>query len=131
MPNVRVIVDEHEYSENQFKKDLIRMFDAYRYHDSGHMGEPNCKGVVCSINCPLGVEGKCCNVTNFDFGTIKIVYKWAQEHPVVTNRDKMIETFGGAYFNLIINYISDRSLEDYDTWLNEEYKGPKGEKKNG
>lgn len=45
----------------------------------------------------------------------------------MTNRDKMIETFGGAYFNLIINYISDRSLEDYDTWLNEEYKQPNKE----
>ena len=42
----------------------------------------------------------------------------------MTNRDKMIETFGGAYFNLITNYISDSSFEDYDTLLNEEYKEP-------
>jgi hypothetical protein len=91
MANIRVIVNEHEYSEDQFKKDLIRMFDTYRYHDSGHMGEPNCKGVVCSINCPLGVEGKCCNVTDFEsFETIKIVYKWAQEHPTMTNTNQKI-----------------------------------------
>ena len=128
MANVRVIVDEHEYSENQFKKDLIRMFDAYRYHDSGHMGEPNCKGVVCSINCPLGVEGKCCNVTNFDFGTIKIVYNWAKEHPVVTNHDKLIKTFGNKNFNFILSSLRNDMIDEYGVWLNEEYKEPQEEK---
>lgn len=42
----------------------------------------------------------------------------------------MIETFGGAYFNLIINYISDRSLEDYDNWLHQEYKSPTTKEEN-
>lgn len=126
MDNIRVIVDGNEYTEDQFKKDLIRMLDAYRDKDA-QMGVPECSGVECYV-CPLYKDSCCKRRTTNSFKTIGLVYEWALKHPVVTNRDKMIETFGGAYFNLIINYISDRSLEDYDIWLHEEYKEPKGEK---
>ncbi|HAN58943.1 MAG TPA: hypothetical protein DCQ45_08155 [Erysipelotrichaceae bacterium] len=130
MAEIRVLVNGNEYSEDQFKKDLIRMFDGIREENSEYMGTSRCTDVKCE-HCPLPsclesydeMKSKC-------FEGIGDVYEWSQEHPVVTNRDKMIETFGGAYFNLIINYISDRSLEDYDIWLHEEYKEPKGESKN-
>lgn len=127
MADVRVIVDEHEYSEEKFRKDLTRMFDTYRGKDKSDMGNMNCNGVCCD-DCPL-YKVSCNMKTTNSFKTIGIVYEWALEHPVATNRDKMIETFGGAYFNLIINYISDTSLEDYDNWLNEEYKEPSKQSK--
>jgi adenine-specific DNA glycosylase len=129
MAEIKVTVDEKKYTKEQFKKDLVRMFDICRKSNGNDedIGEATCRGVNCDA-CPLS---SVCNATKFmSFETIKTVHEWAHEHPVVTNRDKMIETFGGAYFNLIINYISDRSLEDYDIWLHEEYKEPKGESKN-
>ena len=128
MAEIRVLVNGNEYSEDQFRKDLIRMLDVYRDKDA-QMGVPECYGVSCDV-CPLCKNSCCKRRTTNSFKTIGLVYEWALKHPVVTNRDKMIETFGGAYFNLIINYVSDASLEDYDNWLHEEYKKPKGESKN-
>lgn len=128
MAEIRVLVNGNEYTEDQFRKDLIRMLDVYRDKDA-QMGVPECYGVSCDV-CPLCKNSCCERRTTNSFKTIGFVYEWALKHPAVTNRDKMIETFGGAYFNLIINYISDRSLEDYDNWLHEEYKEPKGENKN-
>lgn len=125
MADVTVAVNGYEYSEEEFKKDLTRMFDTYRGKDDSDMGNMNCNGVCCD-DCPL-YKVSCNMKTTNSFKTIGLVYEWALKHPVATNRDKMIETFGGAYFNLIINYISQASLEDYDNWLNEEYKEPKGE----
>ena len=119
MDEIKVIVNGAEYSEDQFKKDVARMFDSYRNKNSLYMGSTNCEDVNCD-DCPF----KCDESKANSFERLMMAYKWALKHPIVTNRDKMIETFGGAYFNLIINYISYRSLEDYDTWLNEEYKAP-------
>lgn len=128
MANIKVMIDGKEYTKEQFRKDTIRMFDTLRKRNSERMGSRRCKDVECR-DCPLTI----CIESTDDmesryFACFKDVHEWALKHPAVTNRDKMIETFGGAYFNLIINYISDRSLEDYDTWLNEEYKKPNKEK---
>lgn len=126
MADVMATVNGNEYNEEKFRKDMTRMFDTYRSKDDRNMGNMNCIGVRCD-DCPL-YKVSCNMKTTNSFKTIELVYEWALKHPVVTNRDKMIEIFGGAYFNLIINYISAISSEDYDAWLNEEYKEPKGEK---
>ena len=116
-----------QYKEEEYERDLKR------YLDENDLGQEYfCNNPAKCENCALyhenGEKGNrfhpCYRLACSSFETIKKIFVWAQEHPAVTNRDKMIETFGGAYFNLIINYISGRSLEDYDTWLNEEYKAP-------
>ncbi len=120
MDNIRVIVDGKEYAQEQFEKDMIRMFDAYRYDDD-HMGEMNCKDVSCT-NCPLN---KYCDVSRpKTFEEIKIIYRWAQEHPLITNFDMLKKTFG----NDVIHYVETRPYKE--KWLDEEYKKPKGGNKN-
>ena len=132
---IEIKIDDETYTERQYKRDLIRLLDSCKKEDDTTRGTTDCDSIIC-IDCPLHEKACMCNGPSSELKIpwlerVKTVYDWTQKYPVVTNRDKMIETFGGAYFNLIINYISDRSLEDYDTWLNEEYKGPKGEKENG
>ena len=125
MANVRVIVDEHEYSEDQFKKDLIRMFDKYRYADSKHMGESNCNDVNCR-ECPLVDNSQqiaVCAVGKSDaFDLVKLVYEWAKAHPIITNEDMLKKTFGDD----VLSHICSRVFEW--EWFDQEYKEPKGGK---
>lgn len=118
MYGIKVVINDEEYTEEQFKRDITRMFDKYRYADSEHMGEDGCKDVVCE-NCPL--DG-CCGARRHNmFERIRIVYNWAKVYP--TNKDMLEKTFG-----------EDALIKSplYEEWLKQEYKGPnKGEKKNG
>ena len=113
MDEIKVIINDEEYTESQFEKDIVRMFDKYRYADSEHMGENSCKDVVCE-NCPL--DG-CCGER------IRIVYNWAKVHPVITNKDMLKKTFGKD----VIHYIEARSYKE--EWLDEEYKEPSKQSK--
>ena len=125
-----------QYKEEEYKRDLKRYLDEndWFYKSENDEKQYLCNGLADCEKCALYNEvykyHACSDFAFTSFDTIKKIFVWSQEHPAVTNRDKMIETFGGAYFNLIINYISGRSLEDYDNWLHEEYKEPKGESKN-
>ena len=117
MAEIKVMIDGKEYAKEQYEKDMIRMFDAYRY-DNDHMGEMNCKDVGCS-NCPLK---EYCDVSRpKTFEEIKIIYKWAQEHPVFTNKDMLEKTFG----EYALNHISSSLYRDL--WLKQEYKEPSKE----
>ncbi len=123
MTDIKVIVDGHEYSESQFKKDLVRMFDGCRNEYSEYMGTSRCTDVKCE-NCPLPsclemydqMKSKC-------FQGIKDVYEWAQENPIVTNKDKLKETFGEDVFNHICAIVFEHD------WFDQEYKDPKGDQK--
>lgn len=127
MADVKVIIDGNEYSEEEFRKDLIRMLDAYRDKDA-QMGVPECSGVECYV-CPLYKNSCCKRRTTNSFKTIGLVYNWAKEHPVITNKDMLKKTFGKD----VIHYIEARPYKE--EWLDEEYKEPskeqKGDKKNG
>ena len=156
MAEVRVLVNGNEYTEDQFRKDLIRMLDAYRDKDA-QMGVPECYGVECNV-CPLCKNSCCERRTTNSFKTIGIVYEWAIEHQAMTNQKKLEEVFGIWIEPTIV--IGSENKDEYEkplnfeflfmkngdhtvlarfkeknntfwSWLNEEYKEPKGEKKNG
>ena len=124
MAKVKLTIDDKEYTEDQFQRDLVRMFDTYR--DSDWMGSPSCYGVDCG-DCPLGdkTNTAVCSVTKAKaFDLIKSVHDWAKEKPIITNFDKLKETFGKD----VVHYIESRPYKE--KWLDEEYKEPKGESKN-
>ena len=121
MADVTVAVNGYEYSEDEFKKDLTRMFDTYRDKDSSDMGNMNCNGVCCD-DCPLWKHfGSCENSKADSFERIKIVHEWAIKHPIIRNREMLIKTFGYDVFH----YIEIRPYKE--KWFDEEYKKPKGE----
>ena len=123
MAKVKLTIDDKEYTEDQFQRDLARMFDTYR-HDSDWMGSPSCYGVDCG-DCPLGSKTNTavCSVTKAKaFDLIKLVHDWAKEHPIITNKDMLKKTFGDD----TLDYIKSMF---YEEWLDKEYKEPKGEKR--
>jgi hypothetical protein len=127
MADVMATVNGNEYSEEKFKKDLTRMFDAYRGKDDSDMGNMNCNGVCCD-DCPL-YKVSCNMKTTNSFKTIGIVYEWALEHPVITNQKKLEEVFGKEIIDEFGEYIHFDSYGFYK-WIGQEYKKPKGESKN-
>jgi hypothetical protein len=122
MTEFKVIINDEEYTEDRFKKDVARMFDTFRDSDcSEYMGSTNCEGVDCD-DCPLYSDFYSCEDSKDDsFERIKIVYKWAQEHPVFTNKDMLEKTFG----KYALNHISSSLYGDL--WLKQEYKEPSKE----
>jgi hypothetical protein len=118
MTEFKVIINGEEYTESQFEKDIARMFDSYR---NDHMGSMNCDGVYCG-DCPLHFNFKECDEPKSkSFERIRIVYNWAQEHPVFTNKDMLERTFGKD----VLDYI--KSSLYGDLWLKQEYKEPSKE----
>lgn len=118
MAKVKLTIDGKEYTEDQFKSDMVRMFDTYRDSDSKNMGKATCGGVTCYY-CPLYLEE--CNAKRaVSFEIIKCVYDWAQKHPLQTNADKLIVVFGKDYGALIASKMS----QGWQSWLEEEYKEP-------
>ena len=53
----------------------------------------------------------------------EIIMQWAEEHPLITNRDKFKDVFGIDISDLFALGIS-RNIQN---WLDEEYKEPKDE----
>lgn len=105
---------ECEMTKEEYKKNLIRMFDSLR---TKNKGEENCDGISCS-NCPF--NRKVCNTGKLIFYSFKaiekaieIVENWAKEHPIVTNADKFREVFGFEYDDVC----------DVNRFWNAEYKG--------
>ena len=112
-----------EYTEEQYKKDYVRMMDSLR---QDYLGAKNCLGVDCG-NCPLlkktcGYKG---NESSYyrSLETVKIVHNWAKAHHIVTNEDMLKKTFG----NEVLVYIEEEAYR-YG-WMSKEYKEPKGEKR--
>lgn len=78
-------------SKEEYKKNLIRMFDSIR---DEFKGEENCAGVGCG-SCPFYEE--VCSIGQVKFHVyeaIEVVEKWAKENPIKTNADKFKEMFG-------------------------------------
>ena len=114
MDEIKVIINDEEYTESQFDKDIVRMFDSYR---NSYIGSRKCNGVYCE-DCPLNFDYEPCDeLKSKSFERIRIVYNWAKVHPVFTNKDMLEKTFGKD----VLDYIKS-SL--YGEWLKLEYKEP-------
>lgn len=113
---IKITFDNGEvYTEEQYKKDYVRMMDFLR---ENHFGDKNCATVGCD-DCPL-LNTTCRNTgeENSDYrclDTVEIVHDWAKTHPNKTNREKFIEVFGS-------NPSFDTAWE-FGKWLDDEYKG--------
>lgn len=118
--------NEVHYSEAEFKRDLRRYFDTLE------------ETVHCHP-CKLSEDCEKCMFFNHElcgkyyvnsrpiknsFEIIEKVYRWAKEHPIVTNRDKLIKTFGNKNFNFILSSLRNDMIDEYGKWLHEEYKEP-------
>lgn len=88
MANIKVIVDGNEYSEEQYKRDLIRMFDSIR---NEYRGFTNCDGVYCG-DCPINTGIGDCNKLH-RYEVIEIVYKWAKDHPEAKEKENGKENY--------------------------------------
>ena len=124
---IKIIIDGEEYTEEQYKKDLIRLFDYVRKKDSENRGELNCDDVYC-CDCPL--KNVCFysgwGPTYISYDYIDAVYKWSKKHPIKTNKDKIKEVFGIDELEFLCNTNEENKMN----WLNKEYEEPKGENKN-
>lgn len=87
------VEENEEYSIGEFKRDMKRMLDSIRKEGTSATWWNICEGAKCFV-CPLDII--CENNSNFlrSFEAIEIVHKWAKEHPIITNRDKLKEVFG-------------------------------------
>lgn len=58
---------------------------------------------------------------------VKAVEKWSEEHPIITNLDKMVEIFGDETVDFLEAYLRYTCTDDVfrkeaSAWLGEEYK---------
>lgn len=121
---MKIIFDNgEEYTKEGFQRDLIRMFDSLK-GDEDKKGNFHCDVIACS-DCPLN-HYPCSKIDEAleKLDLIEQVYKWAKEHPIVTNRDKLIKTFGNKNFNFILSSLRNDMISEYGVWLREEYKEP-------
>lgn len=139
---MKITFDNGEvYTEEQFKKDFIRMMDSVRFEDSISMHTTTCSGVICE-NCYIArsCSHKITDIGSTSYKVIEDVYNWSQEHPIVTNRDKLKEVFGfdkiccnfsKNQLKIVYQGISriftcdDDDIWDISEWFEEEYKEPK------
>lgn len=119
---IKVTFDNGEtYTEKEFQRDLHRYFKTLNV-----IASYLCKTFGDCKKCMLYKDEVCgksyvnAKPIKYSFEIIEAVYKRAKEHPAGTNRDKFIEVFGN---NPPIN-----TMYGFVKWLDEEYKGPKGEK---
>lgn len=78
-------------TKEEYKRNLIRMFDSIRDENKG---DESCAGVGCG-SCPFYEE--VCSIGQVKFHVyeaIETVENWAKEHQIKTNADKFKEMFG-------------------------------------
>lgn len=64
-------------TKEEYRKELIRMFDSLR---KDHKGETSCEGVECR-DCPLYVAENGCRSLLSTVEVYNAVEKWSKEHP--------------------------------------------------
>lgn len=115
-----------QYKEEEYKRDLKRYLDKADWFEKDNQGY-FCNNIMSECkNCLLNNEGykyhSCINSAFTSFETIKKIFVWAQEHPIITNKDMLKKTFGKD----VIHYIEARPYKE--EWLEQEYKEPKENK---
>lgn len=122
-------INGETYTEKEFQRDLKRYFDTLNEDLSPCKFYEDCKRCMFSKYELCGKSYVNSKPIKNSFEIIEKVYNWAQEHPVITNKDMLKKTFGKD----VIHYIEARPYKE--EWLDEEYKEPskeqKGDKKNG
>lgn len=131
MTDIKVIVDGHEYSESQFKKDLTRYIEKNDwFYNRKDEKEYFCSEIVRNKSCAnCAFYNKdfqlrsCANSAFASFSIVKRIFVWAHEHPVITNEDMLKKTFGEDVFNHICARVFEQD------WFDQEYKDTKGDQK--
>lgn len=119
--------------EETYKKEIVRMWDTLRGNED--KGKGNCDGVYCG-DCPLStqddfVNDTCTNNINA-FKVIKIVEKWAKEHPQKHKISQLeydiLETFANrgfaCYFfeyDLLMSLLKKGYFKGADEKMNIDY----------
>ena len=123
-----------QYKEEEYKRDLKRYFELNDWFEKAERnGEEYyiCNNVddykkcceKCAFYCKAPRHQLYFDFAFTSFETIKKIFVWAQEHPVITNEDMINEMFGeGAWENFVNNPYFD-ALK----WAKKEYKKPDDE----
>lgn len=126
---IEIKVDGNTYTEKEFQRDLKRYLDTLNEDLSPCKFKQDCE------KCMFSKYELCAKYyvnsrpIKYSFEIIEKVYRWAKAHPIVTNRDKLIKTFGNKNFNFILSSLRNDMIDEYGVWLREEYQEPKkGEK---
>ena len=78
-----------------------------------------CNSLSCE-QCILNKFSDICSTTeNVAKAIEEILRKWEDEHPLTTNREKFIQTFGS---DVILKSIKEKNLDYFDDWLDETYE---------
>lgn len=79
---VEVKIDDKEYTEEMYKRDLARMFDSARKYCDAHPGRGDCEDCIFA-------NGEECNYfNNIDsLKNVMRVYKWAKDHSEEKERE--------------------------------------------
>lgn len=93
-------------------KQFNRMCDNHKWCDTCQIDEKNRGRYMCSRW-----------LTEHPTKAEEIVMQWAEEHPLITNRDKFREVFEFDISDLFTLGMS----RDLQNWLEKEYKEPKDE----
>ena len=83
-------------TREECKRTITRIFDSVRA-DEEFLGECHCDGTQACSECPFeGMDMFCLDELSIDniFNAFEYIEKWAEEHPLVTMRDKYKEVFG-------------------------------------
>lgn len=127
-------------SKEEFKKELVRMWDSVRTESKGKL---SCEKVSC-VGCPMQyinnqlcrgyIDNDCTNIPiECAIDIIEIVEKWSKEHPIVTNKDKFKEMFGINIYDTTHECVgftcpsisTDCKSCPYNGFWSREYKEPK------
>lgn len=126
---IEVKIDGNTYTEEEFQRDLKRYLDTLNEDLSPCKFKQDCERCMFSNHELCGKYYINSRPIKNSFEIIEKVYRWAKEHPIVTNRDKLVETFGNKNFNFILSSLRNDMIDEYGVWLREEYQEPKkGEK---
>ena len=104
---IEIKIDDEIYTEEQYKKDYVRMMDSLR---QDYLGAKNCGGVDCG-NCPLLT--KTCSYKGEEnsyyrcLETVKIVHNWAKAHHIVTNEDMLKKLLEMKYLSILKKKLID------------------------
>lgn len=126
---IEVKIDGNTYTEDEFQRDLKRYLDTLNKDQFPCKFNEDCERCMFSKHVLCGKQYVRAVPINYSFKIMEKVYKWAKEHPIVTNRDKLIKTFGNKNFNFILSSLRNDMIDEYGVWLRDEYQEPKkGEK---
>lgn len=96
-------------AKEEYRKELIRMFDSLR---KDHKGETSCEGVECR-DCPLYVVENECRSLLSTVEVYNAVERWSKEHPKLEYKVSKTEY---DILRTVIDYsVEDDTFDDFCT----------------